>query len=106
MKGILVNKTQLIDAVAESAGLSKADTGRTVDALIDIIMQRLTLGEQVNIPGFGSFNVLLRKKRTGRDPRSGKTLEIPEKQVVKFRPGKDLKEAVESKELQTAAARG
>ena len=101
-----MNKTQLIDAIAEAVGLSKADTGRTVDALLDIIKQKLARGEQVNIPGFGSFNAQIRKERTGRDPRTGKSLLIKAKPVVKFRTGIELKKAVESEEMMAQAAKG
>lgn len=89
-----MNKSQLIDAVAEETGLSKAEAARSVDATLNIITKALIQREQVAIAGFGAFGAKKRAARTGRDPRSGKVLQIPESTVAFFKPGKALKDAV------------
>lgn len=97
-KGIPVNKTQLVDSVAETSGLSKAESQRAVDATIEAITKALVGGDQVSILGFGNFVVKDRAARTGRDPRTGGPLQIPATKVAGFKPGKALKDAVNGKE--------
>jgi DNA-binding protein HU-beta len=89
-----VNKTELVDRVAERADLSRASAGRAVDAVFDTITQALRDSEQVVVVGFGSFQVRERGARTGRNPRTGETLEIRATRVPGFRPGKALKDAL------------
>jgi DNA-binding protein HU-beta len=91
-----VNKAQLIDAVAETSGLSKADSARAVDATLDTITKALTAGDSVAIVNFGTFNVKKRAARTGRDPRTGGVLQIPAAIVASFKAGKAMKDAVNS----------
>ena len=89
-----MNKAQLIDAVAEKSDLTKAQAARAVDAVIEAITEALKQGEQVSLIGFGTFLVRERAARTGRDPRTGATINIPAAKVPAFRPGKALKDAV------------
>lgn len=98
-----MNKTQLIDSVSEIAGLTKADAQRAVDAMLDSITKSLAQGDQVSILGFGNFTVKKRAARTGRDPRTGGTLQIPAAIVASFKAGKALKDAVNSGEFQKEA---
>jgi DNA-binding protein HU-beta len=89
-----MNKAELIDAVAGSANLSKADAGRAVDALVDAVASSLKRGQQVSIVGFGTFSVKHRAARSGRNPRTGETIQIAASNVPGFKAGKALKDAV------------
>lgn len=89
-----MNKSELIEAVAGSADLSKADAGRAVDAVLSNITDALKGGDQVTIVGFGTFTVRARAARTGRDPRTGKSISIKASKVASFKAGKGLKDAV------------
>lgn len=94
VKGSTVNKNDLIKAVADSAELSNADATRALDGVFDAITSSLKKGVEVRLVGFGSFSVVKRKKTTGRNPRTGETIQIPASKQPKFKPGKALKEAV------------
>ncbi|MGQ7869332.1 HU family DNA-binding protein [uncultured Sunxiuqinia sp.] len=89
-----MNKAQLIDAIAEKAGLTKADAKKALDAFVESTTDALKNGDRVALIGFGSFAVSTRSARTGRNPQSGAPIEIPEKKVVKFKPGAELSDAV------------
>lgn len=89
-----MNKSELIDAVADDTGLSKAEAGRAVDAVFNGITKSLRRGDQVTLVGFGSFMVRERAARTGRNPQTGGTLHIPASKAPAFRAGKALKDAV------------
>jgi DNA-binding protein HU-beta len=89
-----MNKGDLVDAVAEDSGLSKADATRAVDSVINAITQALKAGKQVSLVGFGTFTVKTRAARTGRNPRTGEAIEIRASKVPGFRAGKALKDAV------------
>lgn len=89
-----MNKAQLIDAIAEKAGLTKADAKKALDAFVDSTTEALKNGDRVALIGFGSFSVSTRSARTGRNPQSGAPIEIPEKKVVKFKAGAELDDAV------------
>jgi DNA-binding protein HU-beta len=89
-----MNKTDLIDQVAEAAGLSKADAGRALEAVIATIEKALKKGDGVSIVGFGSFTVRKRAARTGRNPRTGATIKIKASKVPAFKAGKALKDAI------------
>ena len=91
-----MNKAQLIDAIAEKANLTKADAKKALDAFVDATSDALKNGDRVALIGFGSFSVASRSARTGRNPQSGKTIEIPEKKVVKFKPGAELADSIQS----------
>lgn len=89
-----MNKTELIDQIAASADISKAAAGRALDATVEVIKDALKAGDTVSLIGFGTFYIGERAARTGRNPRTGKTLEIKAAKSPKFRPGKGLKDAV------------
>jgi len=89
-----MNKTELIDAVADTADLSKADAGKAVDAVVDTITAALKGGDSVTLVGFGTFLVRPRAARTGRNPQTGATIEIKASNAPAFKAGKALKDAV------------
>lgn len=89
-----MNKTDLVNAVAESSELSKKDASKAVDAVFQTIMDSLSDGERVQIIGFGNFEVRDRAARKGRNPQTGEEIEIPASKVPAFRAGKALKDAV------------
>jgi DNA-binding protein HU-beta len=89
-----MNKGELIDAVSNSAGLSRADSAKAVDGVLDAISGALSGGGSVSLVGFGTFSVNARAARAGRNPRTGETIHIPASNVPKFKAGKALKVAV------------
>ncbi|MDX1810763.1 MAG: HU family DNA-binding protein [Gammaproteobacteria bacterium] len=89
-----MNKAELIEAIAESADLSKASATRALDAVIDSVTNALKAGDQVSLVGFGTFAVKERSARTGRNPQTGQPIEIAAAKVPGFKPGKALKDAV------------
>ena len=89
-----MNKAELIDAMASQAGLSKADAKRALDAFIDTTSAALKKSDRVALVGFGSFSVSERSARKGRNPRTGKEINIAAKNVVKFKAGSELSGAV------------
>ncbi|ANZ58158.1 DNA-binding protein [Fructilactobacillus lindneri] len=90
----MANKAELVDDVAKSTGLTKKDATAALDAVFDAIQDQLAKGERVQLIGFGSFEVRERAARKGRNPQTGKEIEIPASKVPAFKPGKALKEAV------------
>lgn len=89
-----MNKSELIDAVAAAADLSKASAGRALDAMVDSVTNALKDGDQVVLVGFGTFSVKERAARTGRNPQTGEPIEIAAAKVPSFKAGKALKDAV------------
>ncbi len=89
-----MNKAQLIDAVASSAGSSKADAERFTKSVFDSITGALENGDSVTLVGFGTFSVNQREARVGKNPRTGDSINIAAKKVAKFKAGKSLSEAV------------
>ena len=89
-----MNKTELIDQIATSAEISKVAAARALDATVEAVKSALKAGDSVSLIGFGTFAVGERAARTGRNPRTGKALNIKAAKVPKFRPGKALKDAV------------
>ncbi len=89
-----MNKAQLIDAIAEKAGLTKADAKKALDAFVESTTDALKNGDRVALIGFGSFAVATRSARTGRNPQSGSPINIPARKVVKFKPGAELTDAI------------
>ncbi len=89
-----MNKSELIDKVAEIAELNKASATRAVEAVFDGIAQALKQGDTVNLVGFGTFSVGERAARSGRNPRTGETITIAASKSPKFKAGKGLKDAV------------
>jgi DNA-binding protein HU-beta len=89
-----MNKSELIDAVADSADLSKAAATQAVDAVLSAVSKSLKKGDQVTLVGFGTFLVRERAARTGRNPRTGDEIQIAAQKVPAFKAGKALKDAV------------
>ncbi|WP_332066153.1 HU family DNA-binding protein [Bartonella sp. CB189] len=92
-----MNKSELVSSVAEKASVSKAQAGSIVDAFIDSVTKALASGDDVRIPGFGSFEVSHRAATKGRNPSTGAEIDIPARLVPKFSAGKGLKDAVNKK---------
>lgn len=88
-----MNKTQLVEKIAENADISKASAGRALDAVIEAVTVTLKADEQVALVGFGTFSVRTRAARTGRNPKTGEEIQIAEAKVPAFKAGKALKEA-------------
>lgn len=89
-----MNKTDLINAVAEKSGLTKADSKKAVDATIEALIDALKAKDKIQLIGFGTFSVETRKARTGLNPATKQKINIPEKNVAKFAPGADLKNSI------------
>ncbi len=89
-----MNKSELIDAIADSSDLPKAAAGRALDAVLDTISETLQKGDSVVLVGFGTFNIKERAARTGRNPKTGEAIEIKAAKVPGFKAGKALKDAV------------
>ncbi len=89
-----MNKTELIEAIAKEADISKAAAGRALDATVGAVQQALKKGQMVTLVGFGTFYVGKRAARNGRNPQTGATLKIKAAKVPKFRAGKSLKDAL------------
>ncbi|WP_437184448.1 HU family DNA-binding protein [Vagococcus intermedius] len=94
MKNNMANKAELIEKVAEKADLTKKDATTAVDAVFSTIQELLADGEKVQLIGFGNFEVRDRAARKGRNPQTGKEIDIPASKVPAFKPGKALKDAV------------
>lgn len=90
----MVNKSELVEAIAGSADISKAAAGRALDAITDSITNALKQGDQVALVGFGTFLVKERAARTGRNPQTGAPIEIAAAKIPSFKAGKALKDAV------------
>ncbi|GAA4343272.1 HU family DNA-binding protein [Kangiella taiwanensis] len=89
-----MNKSELIDAIAAGADISKAAAGRALDSMLDAVTDSLQKGEGVSLVGFGTFSVKERAARTGRNPKTGETIQIKAAKVPGFKAGKALKDAV------------
>ena len=89
-----MNKSDLIDAIAAEADISKAAAGRALDAVVSSITHALKGDDSVSLVGFGTFYASTRAERTGRNPRTGAEIKIKASRVPKFRPGKVLKDGV------------
>ena len=89
-----MNKSELIDAIAASADISKADAGRALDATLEAVTGALKKGDSISLVGFGTFAIKERAARTGRNPQTGQTIEISAAKVPSFKAGKALKDAV------------
>lgn len=85
-----MNKAELIEAISNDSKLSKADAGRALDSTITAISKALKKGDRVALVGFGTFSVTKRAARTGRNPQTGKTIQIKAKKVAKFKAGAEL----------------
>jgi len=90
-----MNKRDLIRKTAEETGLSQKDCEAVINALFDTIRKTVESGEKVQIIGFGTFELRERAARTARNPQTGETIEVPPRRVVAFKPGAELKQAVQ-----------
>lgn len=89
-----MNKSELVEAVADKAGLSKADAERALNAMIDVVQGAVASDDKVTVPGFGSWSRTQRAARQGRNPRTGEIVQIPASKGVKFSAGAAFKSAV------------
>ncbi|MBS4900296.1 MAG: HU family DNA-binding protein [Clostridiales bacterium] len=89
-----MNKSELIASIAEKAELTKKDSEKALAAFIDTVAAQLKSGEKIQLVGFGTFEVVDRAARTGKNPQTGKEIKIPASKAPKFKPGKALKELV------------
>jgi DNA-binding protein HU-beta len=89
-----MNKSELVEAMAEAADISKAAAGRALDGMLDSITSALKEGDQVSLVGFGTFSVKERSARTGRNPQTGAAIQIAASKIPGFKAGKALKDAV------------
>ena len=89
-----MNKTELIDAIAKSADITKSDAGKALNGMMNAILEALSAGDNVTLIGFGTFTVTEGAARTGRNPSTGKEIKIAAKKVARFKPGKGLADAV------------
>lgn len=89
-----MNKTELIDAIAADAGISKSAAKKALDSVTSNVTKTLKKGGRISLVGFGSFSVSKRSAREGRNPQTGATIKIAAKNVVKFKPGSELSDAV------------
>ncbi|MBQ8148861.1 MAG: HU family DNA-binding protein [Lachnospiraceae bacterium] len=89
-----MNKTELVAAIAEKTGLSKKDAEKAVKAFTDVVSEELKKGEKIQLVGFGTFEVVDRPAREGRNPKTGETMSIAASKAPKFKAGKALKDMV------------
>ena len=101
-----MNKNDLVAAVADKSGLSKADTTKAVDSVFDCITDVLKSGDDVRLVGFGTFNVTKRAASMGRNPRTVKSIKIPASNHPKFKAGKGLKDAVHERPFKLLVCAG
>ncbi len=90
-----MNKTELVDAMAKKAGITKSDAKKALDAFTEVTGTVLKKGDKITLIGFGTFSVTRREARTGRNPRTGATLKIKAKNIAKFKPGAELAKKVQ-----------
>ena len=90
-----MNKQDLIGQIADRAGLSRSDSSRAVETMLEVITSALKRGDEVRLVGFGNFSVTRRKASVGRNPRTGEPKQIKASSQPKFRPGRILKDAVQ-----------
>jgi DNA-binding protein HU-beta len=89
-----MNKTELVDAIAAAADITKAQAGRALDAVLESVTETLKKGEKVTLIGFGTFETRERAARTGRNPQTGKEIQIAASTIPAFKAGKKLKDAL------------
>ncbi|KRT54513.1 HU family DNA-binding protein [endosymbiont of Ridgeia piscesae] len=89
-----MNKTELIESIADAADISKAAAGRALEGMVEAITETLKSGDQVSLVGFGTFSVKERAARQGRNPQTGETIQIAASKTPSFKAGKALKDAV------------
>jgi DNA-binding protein HU-beta len=92
LEGNFMNKSELIDSIADKSGLNKTQAGDALNAVMESVGEALEAGDSISLVGFGTFSVKDRKARTGRNPKTGEELSIPASKVPSFKAGKNLKE--------------
>ena len=90
-----MTKADIVDQIAEATGLTKTDTAAVVEGFLASIVSSLQKGEHIEIRGFGTFKVVTRASRTGRNPKTGEVVRIPERPVPVFKPSRELRSGVE-----------
>lgn len=100
-----MNKTELVAAIAEKAGLSKKDAEGAVKAFTDTVAEQLKAGEKIQLVGFGTFEVAERAARTGKNPQTGEAIKIPASKAPKFKAGKALRMLLTHLQLQLRSLR-
>jgi len=88
--GFCMTKAELVAAMAKEAGVSKAVAGKTLEVFMNTVADELKKNNKIGLVGFGTFSVVKRKARTGRNPRTGQEIKIKAKKAIKFKPGKNL----------------
>jgi len=99
-----MTKADLIEGLANKLGMGKGEAERAVNIVLDDIIGALKQGERVNISGFGTFSVSSRQARTGRNPKTGESIEISASRAAKFKPGKLLKDSLNTSEVPPQAS--
>jgi len=89
-----MKKVELVEAIAEKAGITKADANRSLDAFVEVVKESLAKGDKIALVGFGTFATSKRAAREGRNPQTGATVKIPARTAVTFKAGSALKDAV------------
>ena len=89
-----MNKKEMIERLAQKTDMTKTDSQKALEGVLDVVFEELRSGNSVSLTGFGTFTVAERKPRTGRNPQTGAEINIPAAKVPKFKPGKKLKDAV------------
>ena len=89
-----MKKVELVEAIAEKAGITKADANRSLDAFVEVVKESLAKGDKIALVGFGTFATSKRAAREGRNPQTGATVKIPARTAVAFKAGSALKDAV------------
>lgn len=89
-----MNKQELVSAIAEKSGLTKVDSEKALNGMIEAVKNSMSRGESIQLVGFGTFSVSERSARTGRNPQTGKEIQIPAKKIAKFKPGKALSDSI------------
>tara|TARA_B100001123_G_scaffold399363_1_gene484297 strand:- start:5866 stop:6150 length:285 start_codon:yes stop_codon:yes gene_type:complete len=93
-----VTKADIVDQIAEAIGLTKTDTAAVVEGFLTSVVSALQKGEHIEIRGFGTFKVVTRASRTGRNPKTGEVVRIPERPVPVFKPSRELRSGVEGED--------
>jgi DNA-binding protein HU-beta len=94
---MMAGKNEIIEAIAAATNLARRDAAAAYDAFLNAVTAALQSGEKVNVAGLGAFSVSDRAERAGRNPKTGEAITIPATRAVKFKPGKELKESVNSR---------
>lgn len=89
-----MNKSELVNAIAEKSGLTKAEAKNALDATLEAVSEALAADDKVTLIGFGTFSVAKKEERTGINPRTKETITIPARNVIKFKPGSELNDKV------------